>query len=171
MKTRNSAWCLLSLYYTVGYQRRVPICPFPGKHIGKQCYVKRVVCNLKYGCKQASLCSKDRVYESQHESMDFANSEYIHPKYSFHMRKCGLSADSLKEHDTAKLAPAERKQWGGWINTAGEGKEAGAQQEFTSPGRRTRGWVLSGTELGAVLTGERKLSYIKDTSETGGSLS
>lgn len=82
--------------------------------------------------KQASLCSKDCVYESQHESMGFANSERIQPKYNFHMRKCGLCADSMKEHDTAKLAPAERKQWGGWINTAGEGKEARAQQEFTS---------------------------------------
>lgn len=115
MKTRNSAWCLLSLHYTVGYQPRAPICPFPGlmhraTHTGKQCYVKCVLCNLKYGYKQASLRSKDRIYESQHESMGFANSECIHSKYSFHMRKCGLSADSRKEHDTAKLAPAERKQ-------------------------------------------------------------
>lgn len=80
--------------------------------LGKQFYLKRVLYNLKYGHRQSALCSKDHIYGSLHESMSFADSVCIRSKYSFHARKCSLSAGSMKEHDTAKLAPAERKQRG-----------------------------------------------------------
>lgn len=38
----------------------------------------------------------------------------------------------MKEHDTAKLDPAEGKQWGDWVQDCRKGKEARAQLEFTS---------------------------------------
>lgn len=52
-----------------------------------------------------------------------------------------------------------------------KGRRPEPSRNSPPPSRRAWGWVLSGIELGTVLTGERKLSYVEGTSETGGILS
>lgn len=46
-----------------------------------------------------------------------------------------------------------------------KGRRPEPSRNSPPPGRRARGWVLSGIELGTVLTGERKLSYKKALQE------